>query len=113
MVSYVHSVERVNLIARDWSLGPVGRPGSPWQRWRGLKARDAGSSLLIETKSVHSLGMASSFRAVALTADLEVISTRIMEPGQIARFPGCSYVLEMPVGYETPAVGTILELQDA
>ncbi len=67
--------------------------------------------MLIKTSSVHGFGVGTPFRAVGLTARFKVAATQVVKPGRIAKFPGCRYVLELPLGAEAPEPGVILELR--
>ena len=93
--------------------GPVGDARTFWQRWRGLNGLPSGASILIGTSSVHGFGLSEPFRAIGLTSLLQVSATCVVEPGRIARFPGCSYVLELPLGADAPEPGEMLELYSA
>lgn len=106
-------MREVALRSGDWSHGPVMEAEGFLDRLRGLRASGRGSSLLLETSSVHGIGLEVPFRAVALTRDLRVGSVTIVYPGRVVRFRGCAYVLEMPVHVTPPAVGALLEVIDA
>ena len=81
-------------------------------RFYGLRKLEPGSSLLIRTSSVHAFGFRRPFRAVGLSAELTVISHSIVEPWKAVRFPGCSFVIEMPVDAPVPPLGSRLEITD-
>lgn len=56
--------------------------------------------------------MNRSFQAVGLSADFQVIDTRVVEPGRFVRFPACVWVLEIPADNDAPEVGQTLEAVD-
>ena len=97
----------VVLHTASWSSGPVTVARTFWQRLRGLKSFDA---VLIKTRSVHGIGMSSPFRAVGLDGQFEVRTVRVVEPGEVALFPNCRHVLELPMTAEPPAPGSKLEV---
>ena len=99
----------VILRNEDWSSGPVLVATTFWQRWRGLKSFEA---VLMRTRTVHGIGMPAPFRAIGLSAGFEVKVDRVVEPGEVAAFAGCSYVLELPMSTEAPLVGSKLEVVD-
>lgn len=101
----------VVLKSSDWTSGPVGSAETFLERWRGLKALPAGSSLLVRASSVHGLGIREPFQALGLTADMEVAALRVVAPRRVANFPGCAWVLELPLGASTPAIGSHLEVR--
>jgi uncharacterized membrane protein (UPF0127 family) len=59
---------------------------------------------------VHAMGIAQAFRAVGLSDDYVVMSIKTLRPWTAARFPGCRYVLELPLDLDPPAVGSRLEV---
>ncbi len=81
------------------------------ERWRGLKGLPAGSAVLMKTRSVHGFGVKTPFRAVGLTKTFVVVETHVVKPRRVVNFPGCRYVLELPVDLEAPQTGETLELK--
>jgi hypothetical protein len=104
-------MDQVFLQAGATRYGPISEAHTFWQRWRGLKDLPAGASVLIRTSSVHGFGVGTPFQAVGLTARFQVRAAQVVKPGRIAKFPGCRYVLELPLGAEAPAPGVMLELR--
>jgi hypothetical protein len=102
-------MDQVFLQVGAMRYGPVSEARTFWQRWRGLKGLPAGASVLIKTNSVHGFGVGNPFQAVGLTARFQVVATQVVKPWRIARFPGCRYVLELPLGAEAPEPGVMLE----
>ena len=70
---------------------------------------DPGEALLLGRSSVHAMGITRSFRAVGLGDDYVVMDVKTLRPWTVVRFPGCHYVLELPLDIEPPAVGSRLE----
>lgn len=103
-------MEEVCLSGGDWSHEPVLRARGFVDRWRGLRNQGAGASMILETSSVHAFGMRRPFWAVGLTERYTVSEVRMMRPGTIAMFPGCRYVVELPLNVSPPPIGTSLEL---
>ncbi|MEE8405658.1 MAG: hypothetical protein V3S32_00745 [Acidimicrobiia bacterium] len=104
-------MDQVFLQAGATRYGPISEARTFRQRWRGLKGLPPGASVLIKTSSVHGFAVGTPFRAVGLTARFKVAATQVVKPGRIAKFPGCRYVLELPLGAEAPEPGVILELR--
>jgi len=104
-------MDQVFLQAGATSYGPISEAHTFWQRWRGLKDLPVGASVLIRTSSVHGFGVGTPFQAVGLTARFQVRAAQVVKPGRIARFSGCRYVLELPLGAEAPEPGVMLELR--
>ena len=100
-------------MTRGWSYGPVMEAESFADRLRGLHRLEPGASLLIRTSSVHAFGLHRSFRAIGLSGELEVVAHTIVRPWRAVRFPGCAFVIEMPVDAPPPPVGSRLEMKDA
>jgi len=101
---------RVRLESGEWSSGEVALASTFRERRRGLKAAGV-DSVLIETRSVHGIGMRGPFLAVGLGPDLEVRESRVVAPNRIAFFPGCRYVLEMAEAAPPPPIGSLLEMR--
>ena len=91
-------MDQVFLQAGATRYGPISEARTFWQRWRGLKGLPPEASVLIRTSSVHGFAVETPFRAVGLTQRFQVTATQVVEPGRIAKFPGCHYVLELPQG---------------
>ena len=70
------------------------------------------AAMLLRTRSVHGFGMVRPFLAVGLTDDLRVMVARVVNPGRIAYFPGCRWVLELPADAQPPSPGLVLEMSD-
>ncbi|MEE9176820.1 MAG: hypothetical protein V3U46_00145 [Acidimicrobiia bacterium] len=104
-------MDQVFLQAGATRYGPISDARTFWQRWRGLKSLPAGAAVLIRTSSVHGFAVGAPFRAVGLTQRFQVAATQVVEPGRVAKFPGCRYVLELPLGAEAPEPGVMLELR--
>lgn len=100
----------VALRSGSWQSGPVLHAETFLERRRGLKDQPQGTSVLIETKSVHGIGVSRPFRAVGLTSDLDVRGAKLVKPWRIVSFPGCRFVLELPVDASVPDTGSRLEL---
>jgi hypothetical protein len=48
-----------------------------------------------------------------LTNTFEVVKTREVKPWRVVNFPGCRYVLELPIDVEPPLTGETLEMRSA
>ena len=100
----------VALRSGSWSSGPVLQAETFLERRRGLKRQPEGTSILLETSSVHGIGVSEPFTAVGLTPDLDVTQAKLVKPWRVVSFPGCRFVLELPVDASVPEKGSRLEL---
>ena len=105
-------MEVVHFRAGDWLSGPVNTATSFMERWRGLRGAKPGAAMLIQTNSVHGMGMRRGFRAIGLSSEYRVVDSRLVAPGRFVRFPGCEWILELPERMPTPDCGEVLELID-
>ncbi len=103
-------MERLRLSAEGWSHEPVLRARGFRDHLRGLRGRQPGSSMLLETSSVHSFGLKTPFRAIGVTDSHVVSRVTIVRPWRISMFPGCRYVVELPMAVPPPTVGARLEV---
>jgi len=78
----------------------------------GLRMLRPGDSLLLRRSSVHAIGITRPFRALGLSDDYVVMDVKTVRPWTIVRFPGCRYVLELPLDTDPPAVGSRLEVSN-
>lgn len=102
-------MQKVRLSSVDWSYEPVLRAEGFLDHLRGLRGAP-GRAVLLETSSVHGIGIGGPFHAVALSRDLEVTAARVVRPWRVATFRRTKYVMELPLEIEPPRVGTVLEL---
>lgn len=101
-------MKRIRLSSGGWSHEPVMRAEGFLEHLRGLRMLDPGSAMLLDRSSVHAVGISQPFRAVGLSDDYVVMDVRIVRPWTAVRFRGCSYVVELPVDVDPPAVGARL-----
>lgn len=99
------------LSSQDWSHEPVMAARGFLEHLRGMKVLEPGDALLLEGSSVHAIGMTRPLRAVGLSDDYVVMDVKTLRPWTAVRFPGSSYVLELPLDLDPPAVGSRLELR--
>jgi hypothetical protein len=104
-------MDRVALLGRSSEFGVVGYARSFRERRRGLKGLPEGSAILMKTRSVHGFGVKAPFRAVGLTKTFEVVKIHEVIPWRVVNFPGCRYVLELPMDVEPPLTGETLEMR--
>lgn len=71
-----------------------------------------GSGLLLQTRSVHGIGLRAPVRAVAITTGMRVLAVRWLLPGRIIFFPRARFVLELPAWVTPPPVGATLVIGD-
>lgn len=105
-------MKRVRLSGEGWSHQPVARAEGFADRLWGLHKLEPGSTLLLETSSIHSIGLGRAFRAVALSDEYVVMDVRTVSPWRAMFFRDCRYVMELPLDVEPPPPGTRLEVSD-
>lgn len=82
-------------------------------RFRGLHALTADDSLLIQARSIHTLGLGRPVEVVVVDRDLVVSESTTLGPNRVfVRLPAW-YMLELPVGSALPALRSRLEITDA
>lgn len=104
-------MKTVEVTVGTWRLGHVLLPETFGERLKGLRGRPPGTAMLLETSSVHGIGMREAFRAVGITGTMQVGETRMVAPGQVVRIPGCRYILELPSDIEPPLTGQAVEVR--
>ena len=101
-------MDSVCLVADGWDGTSVEIASTFVRRWRGLRPRADGRSLLLETRSVHTVGMAEPIHVVFLDEALSVLEVRTVVPNRVCIGRGANWVLEMDERREPPTVGTRL-----
>lgn len=91
-----------------WSGSPVTAATTIRRRWRGV--RGGAEKLLIRTSRVHGRGLREPLIAVGIDGDGGVVASATLQPGRFLHIGGAVWVMELPVGHETPAPGTRLEI---
>jgi hypothetical protein len=77
-------------------------------RWRGVKT--GFDRVLLATDSVHSRGLGKPLQLVGVDGSGIVVAVSRLDPGSFARLRGASWILELPVVDEPPAVGSVLSI---
>jgi hypothetical protein len=54
--------------------------------------------------------MAEELAVIGIGSDERVCAVRVLRPGRIVRIPQCQWVLELPAGHPTPAIGDRVSL---
>jgi hypothetical protein len=78
------------------------------ERWRGLRPRPDGRSMIVPGASVHAFGMKDPVWAVGLDASDLVIDVRFLRPGTVVWIRGAKKVLEIPASARPPEVGDVV-----
>ena len=105
-------METVRLSSEAWSYQPVSKARGFLDRLRGMKMVGPRDAVLLETSSVHAIGIKHPFWAVGMSNDHVVMEVMTVRPWTIVRLPGCRYVVELPLDVEPPSVGTKLDVRD-
>lgn len=103
-------MKSVFLSSENWSYERVWHARGFLERLRGMKMVGPGQAVLLETSSVHAIGVKHAFRAVGLSHDYVVMRIVTVRPWSIVSFPGCRYVVELPLEIDPPPVGARLEV---
>lgn len=96
------------LVSDGWRSGPVLEASSFLARWRGLRPRPDRNGLLIDTRSVHTIGMSVPIWAISIDARDIVQAVRRLEPWRIFLDRRAHWVLELPIDRVPPVVGAKL-----
>ncbi len=78
-------------------------------RWRGLRPRPDTNGLMIDTRSVHTIGMSVPIWAISIDARDVVQAVRRLEPWRIFFDRRARRVLELPIDRVPPVVGVRLD----
>lgn len=97
----------MELVAGDWSSGPLQSAFGMVARWRGLMGRRP-QPILIPTRSVHGFWLGDPVWVVALDGSLVVIGVGVLARRRIVVFARASWILELPIGRRPPPVGARL-----
>ena len=104
-------MDTVHLRTSSWRSGPVKTASTFYERWKGLRGAESGTSILIETSTVHSFGLSEPFTAVGISYDMRVIGSRTVGPRRVVLMRGAKWILEIPANAEVPADGVLVEVQ--
>lgn len=104
-------MRRVRLISEGW-ISEAARAVTFIERFRGLRGEPDGARLLLETSSVHTLGMKRSISVVMIDRDLKVIRAQALMPNRVIFERSARFILEVPRGSQLPAVGSRVEIID-
>lgn len=80
------------------------------ERLRGLAGAASLPALLIDTSSVHTLGMTAPIGVVGIDGHMRVVASRVVPPNRVVWLRGSRLILEVPDGTRLPDVGTRLRL---
>ncbi len=103
-------MEVVVLSSTDWESGPVVWAKGFLGKFRGAKPFDRSVSVLLETASIHTVGISRTITVVGLSKDLVVEEVRRVSPRSFVRLRGSRYVLELGDHLQPPSQGSRLRM---
>lgn len=80
------------------------------ERWRGLRPRPAGRSMLIPGRSVHGIGMAEPLTVIGIDPAWRVVGVRRLRPSGLVVMREARWLLEQPVERPVPPDGEVLSM---
>jgi hypothetical protein len=104
-------MRRVRLSAGEWSANAE-QATSFVDRLRGLRALSAHDRLLIETRSIHTIGLGRAVTVVVVGRDRRVLESTTLGPNRVLVRMPARYLLELPAGSEVPPPRAILQIVD-
>ena len=84
-----------------------------FERFRGLRGQANDARLLIQTSSIHTIGMTRSIGLVLIGPDRRVIRVQTLAPNRLIRERAARFILELPEGAAVPEEGAQVEVVDA
>ena len=104
-------MRRVRLATDDW-VSEAFWASTFSERFRGLRGQPDDSRILLETSSVHTIGMTRSIEVVIIGRDRRVVRVQTLPPNRLVLQRGARFILELPDGAELPATGADVEITD-
>ena len=98
----------LTTVAGEWSFWPVAVALSSGDRLRGIRRVPPGSGLLLWGRSVHGRGLSEGLIVVEIDADGTVVGTGWLRPGGLYVARRAGWLLEVPLGAGSPAIGARL-----
>ncbi len=94
---------RVKVTAGGWSTDAVLARGF-LDRLLGNFRVPAGTTVLLQTRSVHTFGQRQTLSVVGIDASMTVVDVRSVAPNRVVVMPGARMILEVPAGLDLPVV---------
>ena len=89
----------------------AGHATSFMERLVGIRAKNV-EAVLLDTSSVHTVGVGAPIELVALDEELKVVETRTVGPNRVVWVRSARHMLELPAGSVVPGISQQLELVD-
>jgi hypothetical protein len=105
-------MKAIRVGSHGWPGILAGVPESFRERLAGLRSHLAGNALLIETRSVHTIGMDAPIGVAVLDKEMTVIQAKIVAPNRVLFDPKARYYLEVAAGFPLPIPGSVIEVAD-
>ena len=104
-------MKKIRLEAAGWDSVLAGHATSFRERFLGIRAKDV-EAVLLDTSSVHTIGMSRPIELVALDEELKVVETRTVGPNRVVWVRSARHILELPAGSLVPGIAQQIELID-
>ena len=99
------------MTAGEWS-SEADRATTFIERFRGVRGGPAGASFLLETRSVHTIGLGRPIGVVVIDRGFRVIEAKTLARNRILYRLTARFMLELPAGTDPPPLHATLEIID-
>ena len=104
-------MRQIRLKAPGWDSVLASHATSFSERLAGIRAKSV-EAVLLDTSSVHTIGMSRPIELVALDAELKVVETRTVVRNRVVWVRSARHILELPAGSVVPRIAQRVELID-
>lgn len=94
---------RIQVNAGAWSVDALLARGF-LDRLFGTFRAPPGTPVLLQTRSVHTIGQRGPLTVVGIDATMTVVDVRSVAPNRVVVMPGARMILEVPAGHDVPGV---------
>lgn len=81
-------------------------------RLLGIKSPSAAAGLVIEARSIHTMGLRRTLTVFAVDQEGVVLDVRLVPPNRIAFFPAAHLIIELPSGQVPAHAGSRVEVKN-
>lgn len=104
-------MEKVALTTPDWQATAYIARGFV-DRLLGVRRAPEGSSIVLQTSSVHAFGRRLPLEVFGMDAEMRVVASKTLRPNRIVVMPSARLIVELPAGRPLPAIGDRVALTD-
>ena len=100
------------MTAADWS-SEADQATTFIERFRGVRGGPPRASLLLETRSIHTIGLGRSIGVVVIDRGFRVVEVKTLARNRILYRLAARFMLELPAGSDPPPLHSRMEIIDA